>query len=100
MIHLTNIVDTFPSVKIPNDNGGLPVEVSLIAQLGHGAGNHLFSHVAARQTGHAEFIDELDEPSAKLGGTHFDLDDTTSLYSFIMGPKGVFWWQRLFVKDV
>mgnify|MGYP001402381652 CR=1 FL=1 len=88
MIHLTNIVDTFPSVKIPNDNGGLPVEVSLIAQLGHGAGNHLFSHVAARQTGHAEFIDELDEPSAKLGGTHFDLDDTTSLYSFIVGPKG------------
>lgn len=88
MLHLTRIVETFPSVKIPNTAGGVPIEVSVIAQLGHGAGNHMFSHVVSRQKGHAEFVDELDEPSAKLGGTNFDLGDTTSLYSFVVGPKG------------
>lgn len=88
MLHLTKIVETFPTVKIQNTEGRLPVEVSLIAQLGHGAGNHLFAHVVSRQKGHAEFINELDEPSAKLGGTNFDIGDTTSLYSFVVGPKG------------
>ena len=88
MINLTRTIETFPSVHIPNKTGGLPIEVSLIAQLGHGAGNHLFSHVASRQKGHKNFIDELDEPSVKLGGTNFDLGDTTSLYSFVVGPKG------------
>lgn len=88
MLHLTNIVDTFPTVKIPNSKTGLPVEASLIAQLGHGAGNHLISHVISRQKNHSEFIDELDEPSAKLAGTNFSLGDTTSLYSFVVGPKG------------
>jgi hypothetical protein len=88
MLHLTNVIDTFPTVRIANARGGLPVEVSLIAQLGHGAGNHLFAHVAARQKGHGEFIDALDEPSAKLAGTNFELGDTTSLYSFVVGPQG------------
>ncbi len=88
MLHLTNIVDTFPTVQIPNSNDGLPVEVSLIAQLGHGAGNQLFSNIASRQKGHPEFVDELDEPSAKLAGTNFPLGDATSLYSFIVGPQG------------
>lgn len=88
MIHLTQLVDTFPSIVIPSETGGLPVEISLVAQQGHGAGNHLFAHVAARQTGHHDFVDELDEPSAKLAGTHFGLGDTTSLYSFTVGPRG------------
>ena len=88
MLHLTRIIKTFPSITIPNNNSGLPVEVSLIAQLGHGAGNHLVASVASRQKEHTEFIDELDEPSVKLGGTNFSLGDTTSLYSFVVGPKG------------
>lgn len=88
MLNFTQIVGTFPTCRLPNEAGGLPVEVSLIAQLGHGAGNHLFASVAGRQKGHSDFIDELDEPSTKLGGTNFDLGDTTSLYSFVVGPKG------------
>ncbi len=88
MIHLTKITETFPSVHIPNQTGGLPIEVSLIGQLGHGAGNHLFAHVVSRQRGHANFADGLDEPSVKLAGTNFSLGDTTSLYSFVVGPKG------------
>ena len=70
MSHLTSVVDTFPSVVIPNAKNKLPVEVSLIAQLGHGAGSHLFHSIAARQKTHAQYIDALEEPSAKLGGTN------------------------------
>lgn len=88
MPHLTSVVDTFPSVVIPSANSKLPVEVSLIAQLGHGAGSHLFHSIAARQRAHARYIDELDEPSAKLGATNFDLGDATALYSFVVGPQG------------
>jgi hypothetical protein len=88
MSHLTSVVDTFPSVVIPNGKNGLPVEVSLIAQLGHGAGSHLFHSIAARQKAHVQYIDALEEPSAKLAGTNFELGDTTALYSFIVGPQG------------
>ncbi len=88
MFALTRVVQTFPSAQIPSRSGGLPVEVSLIAQLGHGSGNHLFQSVLARQKAHQSFIDELDEPSARLGGTDFDKGDPTSLYSFVVGAKG------------
>ncbi|MDQ1835165.1 DUF2867 domain-containing protein [Massilia scottii] len=88
MLSMIKVVQTFPSVRIPSSSGGLPVEVSLIAQLVHGSGNHLFASVSARQQQHQEFVDELDEPSAKLGGTDFDKGDPTSLYSFVVGPKG------------
>lgn len=88
MLGLTKVIQTFPSARIRSKSGGLPVEVSLIAQLGHGSGNHLFASVVARQKAHAAFVDELDEPSAKLGGTDFAKGDLTSLYTFVVGPKG------------
>ncbi|MFC5472821.1 DUF2867 domain-containing protein [Paraherbaspirillum soli] len=88
MLTLTKVIQTFPSVRIPSHSGGLSVEVSLIAQMGHGSGNHLFASVSARQKAHEDFVDELDEPSAKLGGTDFTKGDPTSLYSFAVGPKG------------
>ena len=86
-IHMKR-VSSFPSTRIPSASGGLPVEVVLIAQLGHGAGDHLFAGALARQKTHAEFIDELDEPSARLGGTDLPKGDATSLYSFAVGAKG------------
>jgi hypothetical protein len=85
---LTNVVKTFPSVVIHNSPGKLPIEVSLIAQLGHGAGTHLNHSVAARQRAHGEYVDALDEPSAKIAGTHVGLGDPAALYSFIVGPQG------------
>ncbi|MGH8105479.1 MAG: DUF2867 domain-containing protein, partial [Arenimonas sp.] len=85
---MTQVVHSFPSTKILSRSGGLPVEVSLIAQLGIGSGNHLYESVLARQKAHRDFIDELDEPSAKLAGTDFDKGDATSLYSFAVGAKG------------
>jgi hypothetical protein len=88
MPNLTQIADSFPSVRIPSESGGLAVEVCLIAQMGHGAGSHLFESVASRQRQHEAFVDELDEPSVKLGGTNFPKGDATSLYSFAVGPVG------------
>lgn len=79
---------TFPTARIQSPTLTLPVEVSLIAQLGHGAGDHLFQRVAAHQKNHPEFVDELDEPSARLAAPAFAQGDPTALYSFIVGPKG------------
>lgn len=87
-MQLTRVVDSFPSVTIDSYSGGLPVEVSLIVQLGHGAGNHLFNAVLAKQQQHLDYIDELDEPSAKLAGVNSQQGDMSSLYSFTLGPKG------------
>ena len=88
MLALTQVVQTFPSARLPSPQGKLPVEVSLIAQLGHGAGDHLFESVSARQQAHESFIDALDEPSARLGGVDLGKGDATSLYSFAVGAKG------------
>ncbi|HEV2680382.1 MAG TPA: DUF2867 domain-containing protein [Rhodanobacter sp.] len=82
------LVETFPSTRIPSLSGGLPVEVALIAQLGHGAGDQVFAGAMARQRAHTDFIDELDEPSARLGSTDLSKGDATSLYSFAVGAKG------------
>ena len=79
---------TFPFVSLPAGAGRVPVEVTLVARLGHGAGDRLFFEALARQRRHARFVDELDEPSAKLGATDFETGDATALYSFGVGPAG------------
>ncbi len=88
MLNHTRVIETFPSIRILRDDSGLPVEISLIAQLGHGSGDHLIRNTTARQKHHNTFIDELEEPSAKLGGTDFNKGDATSLYSFAVGVNG------------
>jgi len=79
---------TFPSVTLPMGPGRVPVEVTLVARLGHGAGNKLFFEAQARQRQHRRFVDALDEPSARLGGTDFMKGDATALYSFGVGHRG------------
>ena len=88
MLALSKVVRTFPSARLPSQSGGLPVEVSLIAQLGVGAGDHLFDSVTARQQEHGAFVDALDEPSARLGAMDLSRGDPTSLYTFSVGAKG------------
>lgn len=85
---MTRATPTFPFVAIPGRPDGLPVEVCLVACLTPGSGNKLFHGVLARQRHHGEYVDELDEPSAKLGGTDFARGDATALYSFGVGQKG------------
>src|SRR6185437_7509689 len=88
MLALTQRLRTFPSVRIDSLSGGLPIEVTLIAQLGPGAGDGLFATACARQQAHASFVDALDEPSARLGEMNLAKGDATSLYSFAVGAKG------------
>jgi len=88
MSYRSHATASFPSATITPAQGGLPVEVNLIAQLGHGAGSQLVASAQARQRAHPSFIDELDEPSAQLGGMHLAQGDTTSLYTFAVGAKG------------
>lgn len=88
MLATTQAIETFPSVSLPSHSGGLPVEVSLIAQLGIGSGDALIAGAMARQHGHDAYIDALDEPSARLGGVDLGRGDATSLYSFAVGSGG------------
>ena len=81
-------VGTFPAASIPSPTGGLPVEVTLIAQLGHGVGDQFHTSASARQRAHHAFVDELDEPSTRLGGMDIARGDTTALYTFAVGAKG------------
>lgn len=79
---------TFPAASIAAAPDRLPIEVVLISQLGLGAGTTLVRTSNQRQAAHAKYIDDLDEPSAKLGGTDFSKGDATSLYSFSVGANG------------
>jgi hypothetical protein len=63
---------SFPTAHITSRGGGLPIEVSLIAQLGPGAGDRLCREAAARQRGHGSFAEALDEPAATLAATDID----------------------------
>ena len=84
---LARSVATFPTARLHPRSGALPVEVSLIAQLGHGAGDALFASATRRQQAHEHFVDELDEPSARLGAMDLAKGDASSLYSFAVGAK-------------
>src|SRR5262245_1492847 len=79
---------SFPTARLPSRTGGLPVEVTLIAQLGHGAGDRICRESAARQRAHARFTDALDEPAAMLATTNIGSGETTALHSFARGPQG------------
>lgn len=85
---VTRMDRSFPGISLPSQGGGSPVEVTLITQLGIGAGDQLVRDAGARQSAHPRFIDALDEPSARLGGMHMAQQDPSSLYSFAVGPQG------------
>jgi hypothetical protein len=86
-VKLVATSQSFPSAVI---DVGLkqPVEVTLIAQLGPGAGDALIAGTSQRQRFHAHFRDELDEPSTRLHGIAPQGEDFSSLYSFVVGDKG------------
>lgn len=88
MLDTTRVSHSFPSISLPSCGDGSPVEVALIAQLGIGAGDQLVRDAGARQAAHPQFIDALDEPSARLGGMHPSHGDASSLYSFSVGQNG------------
>lgn len=81
-------VATFPSAQLDLDETGLPVEVTLLAQLGHGVGDALWTQAHARQRAHGAYIDALDEPSARIAGMYPARGDATSLYTFTVAAQG------------
>lgn len=88
MISLRRRTPSFPSVSIASSAGGQPIEVHLIGQLGYGAGSALVAGAETRQRGHANYIDALDEPSARIGGMHLAHGDSSTLFTFVVGPHG------------
>jgi hypothetical protein len=88
MSSITRSTPSFPTARIASRSGALPVEVSLIAQLGHGAGDRLYREADARQRGHGTFVDALDEPAATLAAVDVGRGETTALHSFAVGPQG------------
>jgi hypothetical protein len=79
---------SFPTARIASRGGGLPVEVTLIAQLGPGAGDRLCREAMARQRGHGSFAEALDEPAATLAATDIERGENTALHSFAVGAQG------------
>lgn len=88
MFSTTRATASFPTARIESRSGRLPIEVTLIAQLGHGAGDRLCREAEARQRGHASFADALDEPAATLAATDIARGETTALHSFAVGAQG------------
>ena len=88
MLSTARSTASFPTARIASRGGGLPIEVTLIAQLGHGAGDRLCREAEARQRGHASFADALDEPAATLAGTDVERGENTALHSFAVGAQG------------
>lgn len=82
------LVNSYPSAVIPNQAGGLPVEVVLIGQLSVGGGSMFIHDVAARQRHHHAFVDALDEPSTRIGSMDLTHDDPSSLYTFMVEQNG------------
>ena len=88
MDHMSRRMDSFPSVSLRHHAGGLPVEVTLIGQLGPGGGDRLIASVEALQARHPRHVDALDEPSARIGAMDLERGDASALYSFVVGPQG------------
>ena len=79
---------TFPSVRLSSYCGGLPVEVTLIAQFTPGQGDVVIGDALRRQQAHPAFVDALDEPSARIGAMDLARGDPSSLYTFGVGANG------------
>lgn len=78
----------FPQACLAHVDGGLPVEVTLIAQLAPGAGDALIRDAAERQRQHPGFVDALDEPSVRIGAMHGRADDNSTVFSFLVDARG------------
>lgn len=78
----------FPTARIRSSSGGLPIEVVLLAQLGHGAGSRLHRDASARQAQHPGHIDALDEPSVRIAAPDFAAGDRSAVFTFSVGASG------------
>lgn len=87
---LTSQHKSYPSARIKNPHGS-DIEVHVLGQLGAGGGSHLITSMNLRQAEHPEYIDALDEPSARIGGVDLSHRDPSSLYTFSVSRNGHPW---------
>lgn len=78
----------FPTAHIRSYCGGLPVEVTLLAQLGHGAGDRLHRDAGALQRLHPGYVDAHDEPSVRVAAPDFAAGERSALFTFGVGATG------------
>jgi hypothetical protein len=69
-------------VSIRTGAKSLPIELRVIGRLPAGAGRFLLANALEQQRRHPEFVDEFNEPSARIGRTDFARDDATAVYTF------------------
>ena len=87
-VRSARIARGFPCARIELAHGGAPIEVHLIGQLGHGQGDALIAGSGHLQRDYPGFVDELDEPSARIGDLQPARGDRSSLYTFSVGRNG------------
>jgi hypothetical protein len=63
----------------------VPIEVSVLGRLPLGAGRFLLANAFRQQRRHPEFVEEFNEPSARIGRTDFAMQDPTAVYTFGVG---------------
>ncbi|NYZ63129.1 DUF2867 domain-containing protein [Luteimonas deserti] len=79
---------TFPAIRLASHCGGLPVDVTLVAQFAPGQGDVVIGDALRRQQAHPAFVDALDEPSTRIGTMDLARGDPSSLYTFGVGAGG------------
>lgn len=78
----TKRTGTLSTVSIPTEHNDLPIEITVVAKLPPGAGHTLVKSGLGEQKKHDEYLDEYNEPSARIGRTNFKQDDPTGIYTF------------------
>jgi hypothetical protein len=87
---LTSKHKSYPSARVKNPHGS-DIEVHVLGQLGVGGGSHLIASMNVRQAEHPDYIDALDEPSARIGNVDLAHQDPSSLYTFSVSRNGHPW---------
>jgi len=77
---------TFPQVVMDIKNN-LPVEVAIIGSFPPGEGETYVHSALELQKGHATYVDEYNEESAKICNTDYPRGDTTTMYTFSVAGK-------------
>ena len=75
------------SLEIDCGDNRLPIEIFVVAKLPFGVGKEIVHDGLNRQRKHDNFIDEYNEPSAKIANTDWVKGDLTTVYTFGVEKK-------------
>jgi hypothetical protein len=75
------------AVRISAGGDRVPIEVCVLGRLPAGAGRFLLDNAFRQQRQHPEFVDEFNEPSARIGRPDFSRQDPTAVYTFGAGKR-------------